>query len=69
MCIVCKKREKQSSLNRFQCIENELSKFTGKGRSFYVCSECINSRKFINYISKKCNINKEQAKIKIEKIN
>ena len=62
MCVVCKKRDKQYSLNRLQCIENELVKFSGKGRSFYVCNECIKSKKFINYLSKKCKKSKEEIK-------
>ncbi len=62
MCIVCKKRDKQYSLNRLQCINNQLTKFTGKGRSFYVCNECINNKKFINLLSKKCNKSKEEIK-------
>ena len=62
MCVVCKKRDKQYLLNRLQCIENQLKTFSGEGRSFYVCSECINSKKFINFLSKKCNKSKEEIK-------
>ncbi len=62
MCVVCRKRDKQYSLNRLQCIENQLIKFSGKGRSFYICDECINSKKFINFLSKKCNKTKEEIK-------
>ncbi len=62
MCVVCKKREKQYLLNRLQCIENQLIKFRGEGRSFYVCKDCINSKKFVKYLSKKCNKTKEEIK-------
>ncbi len=62
MCIVCKKRDKQYYLNRLQCIDNELTYFTGKGRSFYVCNDCIKSKKLINFLSKKCKKSKEDIK-------
>ena len=65
MCVACRKREKQSNLIRLQCIENRLVNFTGNGRSFYVCKDCINSKKFIKYISKLCKLSKEKAKEKI----
>ncbi|WP_236618674.1 DUF448 domain-containing protein [Lebetimonas sp. JH292] len=65
MCVACRKREKQSNLYRLQCINNELIKFTGNGRSFYVCEKCINSKKFVRYISKLCHFNKDEAKQKI----
>ncbi len=62
MCVVCKKRAKQFSLNRLQCNDNQLKTFSGEGRSFYVCNECIKTKKFINFLSKKCNKSKEEIK-------
>ena len=62
MCVACKKRDKQNNLIRLQCFNNKLIKFRGSGRSFYVCKNCINSKKFINFISKVCNLNKEKTK-------
>ena len=62
MCVVCRKRDKQYFLNRLQCINNELVRFRGKGRSFYVCNECVSSKKFINFLAKKCNKPKEEIK-------
>jgi predicted RNA-binding protein YlxR (DUF448 family) len=62
MCVSCRKRDLQENLYRFQCKNFELIPFSGKGRSFYVCKDCINSKKFINYISKICNLNKQKAK-------
>ena len=69
MCISCRGRFLQGDLNRLQCKENNLVKFTGIGRSFYVCNDCINTKRFINYISKKCNLNKDEIKKILEKIN
>lgn len=40
MCIQCKERASQKSLIRLQFIENNMTAFTGRGRSFYVCQSC-----------------------------
>jgi predicted RNA-binding protein YlxR (DUF448 family) len=60
MCVTCKKRDFQKNLYILQCKNNEIVKFTGSGRSFYVCNECINSKKFLKYLSKLCNLKKEE---------
>ncbi len=65
MCVVCKKRFFQNELNRFQCINQRLVSFSGKGRSFYICNDCLKDKKFIKFISKKCNISKEKAREQI----
>ncbi|GAX87107.1 conserved hypothetical protein [Lebetimonas natsushimae] len=65
MCVACRKRDRQDNLYRLQCKNGELVSFSGRGRSFYVCRECINSKKFINYISKLCNLTKNEAKEKL----
>ncbi len=65
MCVVCRKRFYQSELNRMQCKNGKLISFRGSGRSFYVCKECIDKKKFINYIAKICKISKEKAKEEI----
>jgi predicted RNA-binding protein YlxR (DUF448 family) len=62
MCVACRKRDKQDNLYRLQCKNGELIKFSGEGRSFYVCKNCINSKKFIKYLSKICNLKKEEIK-------
>jgi predicted RNA-binding protein YlxR (DUF448 family) len=63
MCIVCKERFLQKVLLRLQCKNGQLIEFSGVGRSFYICKNCITSKKVINYISKKCNVSKEKAKL------
>jgi len=69
MCVVCRNRFLQEELKRLQCKKGELLEFSKEGRSFYVCNECVKTKNFIKYISKICNTNKEQAKLKIENIN
>jgi len=65
MCVVCRERFYQNELNRLQCKDKRLISFSGIGRSFYVCNECINTKKFINYIAKICKVSKEDAKNQI----
>ena len=40
MCIVCRTRVEQKSLFRLQIKSGEVVKFTGFGRSFYLCELC-----------------------------
>jgi len=47
MCIMCRKREYQSSLFRLQLIDGLIVPYSGSGRSFYLCSECISNPKKI----------------------
>ncbi|MEA3352271.1 MAG: hypothetical protein U9Q33_00440 [Campylobacterota bacterium] len=41
-CICCRGKFDKKLLNQMQCIDKKLEKFTGVGRSFYVCDDCIN---------------------------
>ena len=43
MCVACKKRDLQKNLIRLQCKKDDLTYFSGIGRSFYVCYNCINT--------------------------
>jgi len=65
MCVVCRKRLFQKNLNRLQCKNGALVSFSGSGRSFYVCPECVQQKKFFNYVAKICKISKEKAKEEI----
>jgi predicted RNA-binding protein YlxR (DUF448 family) len=62
MCVACRKRDLQENLYRLQCVNGKLMKFSGSGRSFYVCKDCINSKKFLKYLSKLCNLKKDEIK-------
>lgn len=53
MCVLCRDRIVQNDLLRLQCIDKKLVPFTGNGRSFYICCECI----------KKIDDDKESSKI------
>jgi predicted RNA-binding protein YlxR (DUF448 family) len=45
MCVVCRERFEQKALLRLQCKEQQLSSHSGVGRSFYLCSTCIDDEK------------------------
>ncbi len=60
MCVACRKRAPQSSLLRLQNKDGEAIKYSGAGRSFYLCKECIiNDRHLINKVSGRLKIEKE----------
>lgn len=56
MCIVCKNREAQNSLIRLQCINKKLIKYSGVGRSFYICKNCIDNKRLFKVLSYKCRV-------------
>ena len=45
MCISCRAREEQTTLNRFQCKDKILKTYSGYGRSFYICNNCLEDTK------------------------
>ncbi len=45
MCISCRVREVQNNLLRVQYIDGLLENFSGKGRSFYICKDCLTQEK------------------------
>ncbi len=59
MCVACRKRAAQKTLIRLQNKDSKAIKYSGSGRSFYLCKECIISDKHI--------INKVCGRLKIEK--
>ncbi len=52
MCIKCRKRLLQQELLRLQSNDNTLRSFSGVGRSFYVCKECLEQPKILHSIIK-----------------
>jgi len=54
MCIVCRQRFAQAALVRLQCKGGELVLFTGDGRSFYICTGCVNHKKTPSQIARHC---------------
>lgn len=59
MCIVCRQRVLQESLQRLQIINGELVLFSKTGRSFYICKACMtnNEKKVVKILNNKCKTN------------
>jgi len=54
-CIVCRVRSEQNTMLRLQCNDKTLSIFSGKGRSFYLCSKCCeDNKKSVKSIYRQC---------------
>jgi len=45
MCISCRDKKTQSKLLRLQYLDGSLERFTGNGRSFYLCENCLTQDK------------------------
>jgi len=45
MCISCRERDSQEKLLRLQCVDGSIEVFSGSGRSFYICQNCISEEK------------------------
>ena len=58
MCVACRKRDFQGTLLRFQIIEKKVIKFSGSGRSLYICDNCLNknSKKIVNMFKNRFSI-------------
>ncbi|MRJ06569.1 MAG: DUF448 domain-containing protein [Epsilonproteobacteria bacterium] len=69
MCVVCRGRFPQRELLRLQCINKELRKWSGSGRSFYLCETCRNSPKLYKILSKICRVERERVKKLLKEIN
>ena len=55
MCVSCRQRDSQSNLFRFQCIDGNIDQFKGRGRSFYVCKNCLKQeRKLSKALMRQC---------------
>lgn len=52
MCIKCRVRFQQKELIRLQSKGNSLCEFSGNGRSFYVCEDCMQQPKTLQIIIK-----------------
>jgi len=57
MCISCRKREPQKELYRLQKDESRLIKYSGFGRSFYLCKECLFNKHTEKKIAGRMKIN------------
>ncbi|RUM67450.1 MAG: hypothetical protein DSZ06_01130 [Sulfurospirillum sp.] len=63
MCIGCRDRFSQSLLLRLQCESKCIQRFSGVGRSFYLCDRCLNEKNRKNLIRKLSTQCKREIKI------
>lgn len=59
MCIACRGRFEQNSMIRLQQIENKIFGYSGAGRSFYLCHQCVNDSKKVKGLTKRFKQNEE----------
>ncbi|TPH92704.1 DUF448 domain-containing protein [Helicobacter pylori] len=65
MCVACRMRQPQKDLLRLKSFDNQIMEFDGKGRSFYVCENCLKNRekKLLKAVSKMKNAPKDVKNI------
>jgi len=61
MCINCRKRFFQKDLLRLQCKEKKIIKYSGIGRSFYICRDCLKDEKLVKNLVKICKVDRASA--------
>lgn len=67
-CIACKQKDTQNLLNRLQCIDKKLVKYTNRGRSFYICNDCLsNMDKLEKQLYRYCK-NKDNYSVQLKEI-
>ncbi len=55
MCVACRERFAQKALLRLRCEQQHLSSYSGSGRSFYLCFECVeNEKKVTRALARVC---------------
>ena len=60
MCVSCRVKDIQKNFLRLQCKDGELESFTGSGRSFYLCKDCLeNEKKIIRALMRQCRSNEK----------
>lgn len=68
MCIACRARLKQGELFRLRKVgKEEVVKFNGFGRSFYICRDCVKNDKTKNHLRKIFTDSKDLI-VKLEEI-
>jgi len=60
MCLSCRQRYTQKSMIRLQQYANQVIKYQGYGRSFYLCMDCIENRKKIKNVTKRLKQDEER---------
>ncbi len=60
MCVVCRGRFSQKELLRLQYKDSTLQRFSGSGRSFYLCNDCRLEARTIDCLLRVCKSDKKQ---------
>lgn len=60
MCLSCRQRNRQNEMVRLQQVDSSITAYSGFGRSFYICSECIDNNKKIKGLAKRFKQDEEQ---------
>ena len=60
MCILCRSRQAQNTLIRLQYLGKRLQRFTGVGRSFYLCQSCLEHKKLDRALARQCKTGETQ---------
>lgn len=53
MCISCRIKFPQKTLIRLVQLDKTIVKFTGRGRSFYLCQACLKEEKKVRGLAKR----------------
>ena len=61
MCVSCRERASQSKMFRLTCRDGNLRSFEGVGRSFYLCTTCLEDEKKISKVlMRQCRNNQRE---------
>ena len=67
MCIACRSRSPQHTLIRLKQEGNDVVAYSGSGRSFYLCGNCVKKEKKIKGLVKRFKLDEERfVKLLIE---
>ena len=67
-CISCRNKIEQERLNRFQCIKKQIIAYSGIGRSFYICLDCLNQSKQLEKALYRHCKNKDEYIVQLKEI-
>ena len=60
MCITCRSRHPQNTLIRLRQVGKEVIAFDGRGRSFYLCVNCVKNEKKVKGLVKRFKQDEER---------
>jgi len=68
MCISCRSRIPQGNLIRLKQDGELIIAYDGRGRSFYLCSDCILNEKKVNGLVKRFKLYSDEDKERFSKL-